>query len=231
MNLTDRVPLTGQEHDTEQVYRLSPISSGDVVTCTLTGSIGDADLDIYFKNEPSAGCSSYNVGSNEECVVGPAVNNTILFAEVLPYQPYTDLTITCSINLVAADPQSTSSFEGESIYLSPGVPLTDQAHDSEQQYILDPVAAGDYVTCTLNGDNGDADIEIFFENAPNNGCSSFNAGSEETCRVGPATSDTVLYAIVIAYQPYTDLSITCSISQSTAGPETLPPPSTGNIIS
>ena len=210
----DGVPLDGQSQSTEQEYILASVPEGGIVTCVTNGNNGDADLEIFLEDGPANGCSSFNPGSNEQCSVGPASNSTLLHAAVIAYQPYTDLTITCTISDAVAETQAPAAINVP-VYLTDGVPLDGQAHTSEHQYILEPVMSGDSVTCTLNGNNGDADLEIFLENDPNNGCSSFSAGSVEQCTVGPAVGDTILYATVIAYIPYTDMTITCTTSTST----------------
>jgi len=111
------------------------------------------------------------------------------------------------------------------IDLSDGVPLGNQDADTGniQPYTLD-VATGDMVTCTTSCNNGDADLYLRFgeeaEANPNstvNECGSYSSNSNESCTTGAASSASALYAGVHAYAGYTDLTITCTISNTGGG--------------
>ncbi len=90
-----------------------------------------------------------------------------------------------------------------------------------QPYTLD-TGAGHTVTCaTSGGSDGDADLYLRFgaeaEVNPNstiNECGSFSWTSNESCTTGAAPSNDTLYAAVHAYSSYTDLTITCTISDA-----------------
>jgi bacillolysin len=111
------------------------------------------------------------------------------------------------------------------IALSDDVPLDKQDADTGniQPYTLN-VATGDLVTCTTSCNNGDADLYLRFgaeaEANPNsivNECSSYSSNSNESCTTGAAQIDDTLYAAVHAYAAYTDLTITCIISNTGSG--------------
>ena len=96
-----------------------------------------------------------------------------------------------------------------------------------QPYTLD-VVAGDSVTCPTACNNGDADLYLRFgaeaEANPNssvNECGSYSSNSNESCTTGAAPSADTLYAAVHAYAAYTDLTITCTISNTGGGECTL----------
>lgn len=206
--------MTGLESDwgDVQTFVLDPISLSDRVSCTLKGNNGDADLFIYFEGEDNRGCYSYNDGSNEYCAIGPAVNVTTLYAEVHTWKPFTDVTLTCSIqpagNITSfeVDPNAMPLLSGEilgGLSARTGDVLT---------FVIENVTMDDYVSCTLRGDNGDADLSTFFPYNKNNGCLSASDGSSnEDCVIGPAEDDTFVSILIDAYGGFSDLSISCDI--------------------
>lgn len=107
------------------------------------------------------------------------------------------------------------------IDLSDGVTLSGQSGQQGviQQYLLQ-VAVGDAATCTTTCNNGDADLYLRFgdeaEANPNsnvNECSSYSSSSNESCTTGFSSSATTLYVAVHAFNAYTDLAITCTITK------------------
>jgi len=115
------------------------------------------------------------------------------------------------------------------IPLTNSVPLSGQdgITGNIQQYTLD-VAAGDSVTCTTSCNNGDADLYLRFgaeaeanPTSTNNECGSYSSNSNESCTTGAAASADTLYAGVHAYATYTDLTITCTTSNTGGGQCTL----------
>jgi len=108
------------------------------------------------------------------------------------------------------------------IALTDGVPLGNQDADTGniQQYTLE-VVADKLVTCTTSCNNGDADLYLRFgaeaepyPTSTNNECGSYSADSDESCTTDATLSDVTLYAAVHAYASYTDLTITCTISDA-----------------
>ena len=105
--LTDGVSLSGQaaaEVGNIQPYTLS-VNAGDSVTCTTSCNNGDADLYLRFgaEAEPNPNsnkneCGSYSSDSNESCITGAAPSADTLYAGVHAFTPYTNLTITCTID-------------------------------------------------------------------------------------------------------------------------------------
>jgi len=115
---------------------------------------------------------------------------------------------------------------GPAIELTDNVTLTGQDSNASnyQTYFLATVAAGDAVTCTTAGNDGDADLYVRFGADPvadpystANDCASYSSTSSETCTTGATDTDATLYALVHAYQAYTNLSITCK-SLTPTGP-------------
>ena len=217
--LTDGIPLNDQEGQTGdmQQYVLENVSAGATVTCSLAGPNGDADLYVWFGDETGPGeeddCSSLSPTSNEECTVGPAVSTTDLYAAVHAYSGYSGLQITCTCE-GCSNPNPVNP--DNAIELDDGVLLNNQGGRTGfvQQYVLENVAPGAMVTCSLAGSNGDADLYLRFggETGPEevNDCSSLSSTSNEECTVGPAASTTDLYAAVHAFSGYSGLQITCS---------------------
>lgn len=115
------------------------------------------------------------------------------------------------------------------IELNDDVPLENQeaVTGNIQPYTLD-VVTGDTVACNTSCNNGDADLYLRFgaeaEANPNstvNECGSYSSNSNESCTTGAAPIDDTLYAVVHAYAAYTDLTITCTISNTGGGECTL----------
>jgi len=102
------------------------------------------------------------------------------------------------------------------IVLTDGIPLNDQEGQpgDVQQYVLEDVSPGATVTCSLVGSNGDADLYMRLGGETGPGeefdCSSLSPTSNEECSVGPAASNTDLYAAIHAFSGYSGLQITCS---------------------
>jgi vibriolysin len=99
------------------------------------------------------------------------------------------------------------------------------------------IESGADALCTTSGVNGDADMFLRFNTAPNIDqflfdCVSNNAFSNETCRVLNPGSATTIWASVVAFASFVDLIVTCTSTQLAATtptpiPETdaSPPPS------
>jgi len=110
--------------------------------------------------------------------------------------------------------------EDEAVFLGDGSPLSNQAASlgNVQQYVLENVSAGESVTCSLVGPNGDADLYVRFgeeaiadAGSALNNCESLTYTSNEQC-TATAVSNTMLYAAVHAFGAYSGLQITCSTS-------------------
>jgi hypothetical protein len=85
--------------------------------------------------------------------------------------------------------------------------------DGSQLYTPN-VPAGYSVRCVTSCDNGDADLYLSF-GGPESPfeCVSEEEGSYEVCSAtAPASEDTILYAEVYAFDAYSHLEITCTIS-------------------
>lgn len=93
----------------------------------------------------------------------------------------------------------------------PSEPLT-LTFQNEKFYRL--TGADDEVTCTLNGDNGDADLYVSAGNVPSRGyydCSSTSAGSIESCTVNQSGEENDIFVLAYAYSSFTDVVVTCSV--------------------
>jgi hypothetical protein len=167
-------------------------------------------LYLKFGENPtilSNDCASNQMGSKQVCQTWPASNATVLHVIVEAYTPYSELTIICVADSSAPDP----------VVLSSGVPLPNQtitAAGAVQEYRLAPINPGDYGACTLETlSPGDANIYLRFDDNPSYNtfdCAGTNAGtSNEICTTAQAGISTILYIIVEAALPYTNVTITC----------------------
>ena len=183
------------------------VPSGSFASCSLQADNGDADLVVYFENDPNYDCIRERAVSHETCTIGPAMSNTSVYASVYASEAYTELTITCWANITIP------SVENVAITLTSGIALANQSGvvNMGTFYTLsESVEVGDYVTCSIAGDNGNADLAVYFENDPGNSyCESVGVGSFESCTVGPAANDIVPVVYIFASDAYIEVTITC----------------------
>jgi len=171
-------------------------------------------IDSNFDNSMDI-ASEIFYNANTQCLT-PASNFAALrfcTAEVVSESIYRDSIIAAWEAVGVCDGCGSSNTV---IVLTDGIPLNDQEGQTGdvQQYILENVSAGATVTCSLAGSNGDADLYVWFGDETGPGeedfCSSFSPISNEECTVGPAASNTNLYATIAAFEEYSGLQITCT---------------------
>ena len=109
-------------------------------------------------------------------------------------------------------------------------PITNLAliEGSIRQYYMD-VAAGQSVSCSTNGLDGDADLYVRFgfEAVPDpafagNACSSTSEISNESCSTSIVTGPTKVYAAVHAYSSFSGLAFQCTVRTPTSKPTSKP---------
>jgi hypothetical protein len=232
LDLTDGQPLSDQsgvatsEVNSTQQYLLT-VPGGHSVECVTSCDNGDANLKLRF-SDPALpeSCSSGSNSSNEVCkatapyrpddylVYDDFVDPTTLYAEVYSDGAYSNLTITCNISEGLA---SVALVEGETLDGQDG-----EYHISTF-YTLD-VPAGHFVDCEIEGDNGDADLHMFFDDPEDEEDCYTGDGSYEFCSAtAPAGGDfSTLHAEVHAFREYSNLSITCTTSPPTQSPTLSP---------
>jgi Thermolysin metallopeptidase, alpha-helical domain len=213
VELTDGVPLTGQSASLGKSlhYSLAGAQVGETVTCTLSGSNGNADLyvkigDVAVPDAYSSAnsCKSATSGSNDSCTSAIIdVADAKVYAAVRASSAFTDVSIVCKIN--PFDP----------VALHNGAPLPDQAATAGQyQYFkLENVKAGETVGVKISSDvDSDADLYVRFGSLPDPrdssayDCASLSYTSYESC-VLTAESDNTLYIVIHAYRAYSELTV------------------------
>ena len=109
-------------------------------------------------------------------------------------------------------------------------PITNLAlsEGSIRQYYID-IAAGQSVSCSTNGPDGDADLYVRFgfEAVPDaafagNACSSTSEISNESCSTSIVTGPTKVYAAVHAYSSFSGLAFQCTVRTPTSKPTSKP---------
>jgi Zn-dependent metalloprotease len=206
VELTDGVPLLGQAAGvSNQVkhYYLPGVVYGETVTCSIAGSIGDANLYVSTNGfahpstlSPVNSCTSDTPGSNEQCTTFPVTLNTAsVYVAVKASTPFSGLSVTCAVN----DPPIVSVVNGS--------PLGNQVlplKNSVRFYKLSAIRAGDQVSVSLSGGTaGDADLYVAYGRLPkiSDGTwdfRSWNLGSSELCSF-TSVSDSDIYIMVHAY--------------------------------
>ena len=192
------------------------VEPGARTTCSTEGFDGDADLFLRYNEESDldAGlfdCVSVYDGSFENCTLRDAGTGGVLWATVGAFNAFTELTITCTSELV-----------GPPITLESGVPSG--PYSMAEAEILDlviTVAPDERVLCDTTG-VGDADLvmasgrEVDIYNFVHD-CISESFDAEETCAVVVPDGVSVVWVAIIGFNATEEVVITCSRSE-------LPPP-------
>lgn len=187
------------------------VEPGARTTCLIEGFDGDADLYLRYNAESDLvlglfDCFSADFGSFENCTVRDSGFGSTLFATVEAFEAFTDLTITCTNELL-----------GPPIMLDDGE--TSGPHLLVEFEILDftiPVEAGDRVFCSTTGIPGrDTDLILRLGQEVNlfdDDCYSETLGSsEETCAVAVPNGIEVLWIALVGYSPTDEVFLSCSI--------------------
>jgi hypothetical protein len=133
----------------------------------------------------------------------------LLFVSVSAFASFEDLTLTCSsiTEIVEARPvlDLADGVQSESFSL-----LANQVQELTLQ--TDPSSD---VVCTTSGDNGDADLFVRWDTAPNIDlilfdCVSNDALSNETCRVMNPGNASSIWATIFAFSSFDNLTVACT---------------------
>ena len=105
-----------------------------------------------------------------------------------------------------------------SLPLTPGTPSTGLAGNRSEfiDFIPFIVDAGTAVTCTLDGDNGDADLFVSMVGGDFDytSCRSVKFGSQEECTAGPLFVKSKVSVTVRAYTAFTGLTLSCTLQDA-----------------
>ena len=202
------------------------VEPGESVSCIVnSSSTWDMTVFLHFVADLSdpvttsiLGCASYTYGSISGCTTEPTNTSTHALLELrrFVYNSTTaqGLEVVCGVEPSAVNMQFSSVLTKQQ-----GTPLSDSAL---QTYSFPVVYLGEKVTCSISGDNGDADmyVDIGFKPHPLSGsirsmCNTTRASSKEVCVLSPAPYDGNLYVSVHAVESYTDLNVSCTRDSST----------------
>jgi hypothetical protein len=211
ISLTDGVPADpiGLEDFELQSFTLM-VEPGARTTCSIEGSDGDADLYLRYNEESDLGaglydCGSFNIGSIETCTVRDFGSGGVLWATVGAFGAFTDLTITC-----------TSELLGPAIALDDGVESGPYSlMELEILHLTLVVEPDDRVLCTTTGDGGDVDLVLSLGREVDvlnfvYACYSETFGSEETCAVVVPDGVSVLWVALLGFSATDDVFVTCT---------------------
>jgi hypothetical protein len=223
VELSDGVPLPGQAASVSNQVKhcyVTGVMYGETVMCSLAGFDGDADLYMSTNGfaHPSAhipvnSCTSITAGSNEQCTSFPVTTDTSsVYGAVHASTPYSDLSVTCTVN----DPPI--------VLVVNGSPLGNQVlllKSSVKFYKLSAIQAGDHVSVSLSGGTaGDADLYVAYGQLPkiSDGswdCRSWNLGSSEACSL-TSDRDSDTYIMVHAYNSNSEYTLSGRSATSSA---------------
>jgi len=189
--------------------------AGSDVSCFTSGSTGDADLYVRFDYRPTrSDYDDLSTSSTSNESIGPLTNSgassRVLNVMVYSYSTFSNLQVWCDVGESTITPLAFGEVETLSL-----------ATNEEKHYSV-PIPANEETVCTLAGNNGDADLFAKF-GSPATGSSydysSINVDSNE--QVGPfnATSTPrTLYVRVLAFAAFTNVQLTCDISDGNDPP-------------
>jgi len=149
-------------------------SNADVVTITLSGGSGDADLHVKKGAAVSTSnydCRPYVGGNNETCTLsGPGTYNILLNG----YSAYSSASLVAD-NTETAPPSNGASGTIDDISVARG---------AWQRWTLTVPAGASDLTYTIGGGSGDADLYTRFGSQPTTSsydCRPYKNGNAETC--------------------------------------------------
>jgi len=211
-----------------QTFVLDVTSITGGVVCQTRGDVGDCDLYTRIDQEPDIffgafDCESFRETSYEECVVADLEAATSLFVTLYAFSSFSDLTLACtsySGSLVQQVPP-VELFDGV-----PSAPFSLNLHQF-QNFKLELTNPSTSVVCTVNADDGDADIYVLLDGEPNVSaflfqCAGNTFSSNETCEVATLGASSV-WAQVVAFEAFTNAITTCTTGILSGEPTTLDP--------
>jgi hypothetical protein len=201
-----------------QTFLLDVRSVSSTVACETLCDNGDADVVVRVDAEPDISsqiydCVSAGTTSIEECVVSDLEEATSLFVTVLAFVSFEDLTVTCSsIEVIGEDFPVLDLVDG-----LPSEPFSLLENQVREFKLQTDQSAG--ALCTIIGDNGDADLFVRWDAAPDLDeflfdCVSNDAFSIDTCRVLNSSNATSIWASVVAFSSFDDVTVTCTRTQA-----------------
>ena len=207
-----------------QTFILDVSSITGNVICQTRGDVGDCDLYTRIDEEPNLefrefGCESSSGTSYEECVVSDLDAATSLFVTLYAFSSFSEVMLTCS--------SYSNEVEVTPLELADGVPsepfdLNLGQIQNFRLQLTNPPPTG--VVCTVNADDGDADIYVRLDAEPNLvepifDCAGETFTSNEICEVETSGASSV-WAQVVAFDAFTNGITTCesvsSLSEPTA---------------
>ena len=153
------------------------------------------------------------MGSVETCIVSDVGASSTVFATVEAFSDFNDLVLTCS--------SYTDSSVSDPLVLDNGVASDPIQLNTNQVQDFTFDTTGD-ASCILEGTTGDADLFLRWMDPPEldlrfplYDCASENFASNEACSVVNPGDATILWARVLAFEGFNDVSITCASQSST----------------
>jgi len=200
-SLNNGAEVTGISASTkdELWFTLDGVQPGERVACETSGGEGDIAIRVQFAST-SFGlneCSSSATNTtDEQCTTQKSSGKTRAYAVLTGVTDFSGVALKCS------------RFQT----LKSGVVLSNQSAKpgNTRSYIFESVLAGEKVSCSLSGPNGDADLEVRFGSfADSIMCQSIANDSHEECTTEAAVTPTAAYITVKSYKQYSGLSIKC----------------------
>lgn len=209
--LSDGVPsdAVSLARDEAQSFTLQ-VQSEARVTCTTFATGGDGSLYLRWDNEPDLGTQTYDCASvnfRRTCTVAKP-GSVILWATVLSPSGLDGFSLTCTSGL--PEPITLTN----EIASAPLSLATGRIEDFKLN-----IRRGANITCEITGSNGDADLYVRFDAAPNVDEGTFDcfddgATSNETCTVQDPGNAESLWISVEAVNAFSGLTLTCTSTVS-----------------
>lgn len=191
----------------EQFFSFDVPANKAIVSFSLTGGSGDADLYVSQGAKPTQSsytCRPYKNGNEEVCTINNPTAGT-WHVMVHGYQAYSGVSL-------KAETQDGNTSCGADC-LENGVPKTglSGASKSETVYKIE-VPAGVTLNVSTSGGTGDADLYVKKGQAPTTSdydCRPYKNGNNESCSIASGTGGTY-YIMLRGYNTYSGLTLTAS---------------------
>jgi vibriolysin len=202
--LQNGVPVTGISDSTAgnfRYWKLDVPSGQTLLTFTISGGSGDADMYVNFGSKPTTSayqCRPYLTGNNETCTFSPPSAGTY-WVGLRAYAPYSGVTLTGTYSTTGSDP-----------YITNGVPVTGLSGAAgSARYFRIGVPAGKNLAVKISGGTGDVDLYTRFGARPTTStyaCRPYLSGNNETCLHNAAAAGD-WYIMLRGYAAYSGVTL------------------------
>ncbi|MCE9667157.1 PPC domain-containing protein [Myxococcus stipitatus] len=217
--LVNGQPVTGLSAATgaELLYTMSVPANQNLVTFTMAGSNGNADMYVLYGAAPTpatAKCSSTTTGSNGTCTLSGRELAGTWYVLIKATSAFTGLSLTGSYTPVGTGSSTPKVLLDNQVTKAAG------AMGEFVLYTLEVPASQSSLVVTTSGGTGDVDVYLRHGSAPTLAtfdCRAYESGTTERCSVSYPKAGT-WYILLRGYAAFSNVSL---LGAAVAVPETL----------